>query len=46
MNGAKVVARVWVDAEYKARLLTNCTATLAELAEHVTDDSVIDVAGL
>jgi hypothetical protein len=31
MNGAKVVARAWVDAEYKARLLENGTAALAEL---------------
>ncbi len=30
-NGAKVVARAWVDAEYKARLLDNGTAAIAEL---------------
>jgi hypothetical protein len=50
MNGAKVVARMWVNAEYKVRLLKNGvkngTATLAEFAERVTRDSVIDVAGL
>jgi nitrile hydratase subunit alpha len=30
-NGAKVVARAWVDAEYKRRLLTDSTAAIAEL---------------
>lgn len=31
MNGAKVVAHAWVDPEYKARLLENATAAIAEL---------------
>jgi len=31
MNGAKVVARAWVDADYKARLLEDGTAAIAEL---------------
>jgi len=31
MNGAKVVARAWVDPEYKQRLLANGTAAIAEL---------------
>ena len=31
MNGAKVVARAWVDPAYKQRLLTNATAAIAEL---------------
>jgi len=31
MNGAKVVARAWVDAEYRARLLAEGTAAIAEL---------------
>ena len=31
LNGAKVVARAWVDPEYKARLLENGTAAIAEL---------------
>jgi nitrile hydratase len=31
MNGAKVVARAWVDAEFKKRLLDNATAAIAEL---------------
>ena len=31
MNGAKVVARAWVDPAYKQRLLTNATTAIAEL---------------
>jgi len=31
MNGAKVVARAWVDPEYKARLLADGSAAIAEL---------------
>jgi len=31
MNGAKVVARAWVDPAYKARLLAEGTAAIAEL---------------
>src|SRR5262245_756016 len=31
MNGAKVVARAWLDPAYKQRLLTNATAAIAEL---------------
>lgn len=31
LNGAKVVARAWVDPAYKHRLLTNATAAIAEL---------------
>jgi nitrile hydratase len=31
MNGAKVIARAWVDPAYKQRLLTNATAAIAEL---------------
>jgi nitrile hydratase len=31
LNGAKVVARAWTDPEYKARLLDNGTAAVAEL---------------
>ena len=31
MNGAKVVARAWVDPEYKARLLEDGTSAIAEL---------------
>ena len=30
-NGAKVVARAWVDPTYKARLLHDATAAIAEL---------------
>lgn len=31
LNGAKVVARAWVDPDYKSRLLRNGTAAIAEL---------------
>jgi nitrile hydratase len=31
LNGAKVVARAWVDPEYKKRLLSDATAAIAEL---------------
>lgn len=31
MNGAAVVARAWVDGEYRARLLADGTAAIAEL---------------
>ena len=31
LNGARVIARAWVDPEYKARLLANATAAIAEL---------------
>ena len=31
LNGAKVVARAWTDPDYKARLLENGTAAIAEL---------------
>jgi nitrile hydratase len=31
MNGAKVVARAWMDQQYKDRLLTDGTAAIAEL---------------
>jgi nitrile hydratase len=31
LNGAKVVARAWVDPDYKARLLADATAAIGEL---------------
>jgi len=31
MNGARVVARAWVDADFKQRLLNNATAAISEL---------------
>ena len=31
LNGAKVVARAWVDSDYRERLLTNGTAAIQEL---------------
>src|SRR5229473_6118629 len=30
-NGARVVARAWIDPDYKKRLLANATAAIAEL---------------
>jgi nitrile hydratase len=41
LNGARVIARTWVDPEYKGRLLENATAAIGELgfgglqAEHL-----------
>jgi nitrile hydratase len=31
LNGARVIARAWVDPEYKGRLLENATAAIGEL---------------
>jgi nitrile hydratase len=31
LNGARVIARAWVDPEYKGRLLENATAAISEL---------------
>jgi nitrile hydratase subunit alpha len=44
MNGARAVARAWVDAEYKARLLENGTAALAELGVGGPEDNIVAVA--
>jgi nitrile hydratase len=42
-NGARVVARAWVDPAYKKRLLTDAPAAIAELgfASHQDDDLVV-----
>jgi nitrile hydratase len=42
-NGARVVARAWVDPAYKTRLLTDATAAIAELgfASSQGDDIVV-----
>lgn len=52
-NGAQVVARAWVDPEYKARLLADATAAIAELGfggaqgEHmVVLENTLDVHNL
>jgi nitrile hydratase len=37
-NGARVVARAWVDPAYKNRLLANATAAVQELGFHGVDD--------
>jgi nitrile hydratase subunit alpha len=36
-NGARVVARAWVDSAYKKRLLTDATAAIKELGFHGVD---------
>ena len=43
MNGARVVARAWVDAEYKARLLQDGTKAIAELGFQGAEGSEIVV---
>ena len=43
MNGARVVARAWVDAEYKARLLGDGTKAIAELGFQGAEGSEIVV---
>ena len=43
MNGARVVARAWVDPEYKARLLQDGTKTIAELGFQGAEGSEIVV---
>jgi len=42
-NGARVVARAWVDAAYKKRLLANATTAIAELgfSKHQDEDMVV-----
>ena len=43
MNGARVVARAWVDPEYKARLLEDGTKAIAELGFQGAEGSEIVV---
>jgi nitrile hydratase len=44
MNGAKVIAHAWVDAEYRSRLLENGSAAIAELGFGGPDDHIVVVA--
>lgn len=44
MNGAKVVVRAWVDADFKARLLENGTEALVELGIGGPGDNIVAVA--
>lgn len=44
MNGAKAVARAWVDADYKTRLLDDGSAALAELGIGGPEDRIVAVA--
>jgi nitrile hydratase subunit alpha len=39
LNGAKVVARAWVDPEFKQRLLTDARAAVAEMEFEFPDDT-------
>jgi nitrile hydratase subunit alpha len=41
-NGARVVARAWVDAEYKRRLLKDANAAIAELGYGGTNLTVVE----
>lgn len=41
MNGARAVARAWVDSAYKSRLLDDGTAALAEIGFGTTDRIVV-----
>jgi nitrile hydratase len=44
MNGAKVVARAWVDPDYKVRLLEHASAAIAELGIGGPEGNVVAVA--
>lgn len=41
--GARIVARAWVDQEYRARLLSNGKATIAELGIPATEAQIVVV---
>ena len=43
MNGARVVARAWLDADYKARLLQNAPAALSELGVEGVEEAQLVV---
>ena len=43
LNGAKVVARAWVDAEYKARLLEDGTAAVGEFGFGTPEGNLVAV---
>ena len=43
VDGAKVVARAWVDDAYKARLLTDARAAVAELGYRLSHDAELAV---
>jgi nitrile hydratase len=44
MNGARAVARAWVDPAYRAKLLEDGTAALVELGVGNPDDHIVAVA--
>lgn len=41
LNGAKAVARAWVDPDFKARLLTDAASAFAELGIQVSDNVIV-----
>jgi nitrile hydratase len=43
LNGAQVVARAWVDSQYKARLLEDGTAAVGELAFGTPEGNLVAV---
>jgi hypothetical protein len=43
-DGARVIARAWVDPAYKKRLLTDASAAIAALGALVTRDAMVGVA--
>ena len=43
MNGARVVARAWVDPDYRARLLSDGTAAIAELGFGGAEGNIVAV---
>ena len=43
MNGARVVARAWLDADYKARLLEDAPAALGELGIEAVEEAQLVV---
>jgi len=46
LNGAKVVARAWVDPHYKARLLADGTAAVAEFGFGTPEGNLVAVENL
>jgi nitrile hydratase len=41
LNGAKAVARAWVDPDFKARLLADAASAFAELGIRVSDNVIV-----
>lgn len=41
LNGAKAVARAWIDSDFKARLLSDAVSAFAELSIRVSDNVIV-----